>query len=218
MLGRDNLHGVAAERKPDRRIRHVREFDQNFRELLRVTRLPVVQMTGHFANTPGGAVVVGDAVPADRQRRRIKEVRAEIAWLDHCDVDTKRRQFAVQRFGQSFDRELGRAVDTKARRSTITADRRNIQNAARLLSPHLGQHGARDRQKPEDVCAIELLDLFRRRFFHGTEETEAGVIQKNVDAAELRNCCLDGFASLRLVSDVERDGEQPGMFAESLGR
>src|SRR6516225_6539311 len=53
MLGLDRSYGIAAKRKPYRRIRCIPELDQNLRQLLRVARLLMVQVDCDLTNVTG---------------------------------------------------------------------------------------------------------------------------------------------------------------------
>jgi hypothetical protein len=55
-----------------------------------------------------------------------------------------------------------------------------------------------------------LADLARvlGRFLDGRNQPEAGVLDEHIDAAEAGDCGLDRFTDLRLVRDVDLDGQQ----------
>ncbi|KAG1248113.1 hypothetical protein G6F65_019796 [Rhizopus arrhizus] len=145
-----------------------------------------------------GVVVVDDGA-CHGQRRRVQEIGAEIAGFDDGRVDAQRLEFRVQRFGQPFDRELGRAVRAEPRAGPVAAQRRQVDHVAGTLRPQRGQHGARHVQQAEHVGVVHAAHVGIAGLFNGAQQAEARIVHQHVDTAESRQAGGDGRLGLGFV-------------------
>jgi hypothetical protein len=79
------------------------------------------------------------------------------------------------------------------------------------------QHGARDAEQAEHIGAEQTLGLIGTGFLDRAQQAIAGIVDQDVDAAELLHCLSDGLMCLVLVGDIEPGRQQPLMRAEPLG-
>jgi hypothetical protein len=82
---------------------------------------------------------------------------------------------------------------------------------------HVRQDSARHVQEAEDVCCEHTFNLDGARFLDSPEQTVARVVHENVNASELFDSSCSGVARLRLVCDIQRQLEQPGMVGNGRG-
>jgi hypothetical protein len=75
----------------------------------------------------------------------------------------------------------------------------------RALGTHDRQHSAHHMHEAEHVGCELVLDSTRGYFFKVAHQAIAGVVDQNVDAAELLHCGLNGRFGLRLVGYVQFD-------------
>src|SRR4051794_5297875 len=150
--------------------------------------------------------VVGDELGADGAR------------LDERDPDVTLGDLLAQRLAEGADRPLGRAVDAVAGARDAARHRADVDDVARALLEHDRQRGVRAVQKPEDVDLDHRAPLVGRRVDDRAEQHHAGVVDEDVEAAELGVGALDEGARLCLVGDVGRDGERAAAGAVDLLR
>ena len=115
-----------------------------------------------------------------------------------------RRAFLRQRLGQAFDRELRRRIIAGARKTDEAANRRDVDDRARLLGAHDRQHGARHGGEAEEIGVEHRAHVGVVAFFDSREIAVAGVVDEDVDAAEPSFGRLDRSVDLILLVDVER--------------
>lgn len=98
MLLFDRCDGIATEWQAHRRIGSVSEGDQCLCQFLRITGLVMAETGRYRAYLADSLCIVADDVAADRQRRAVEKIRAEISRLDDGDMDAKWREFVMQCF------------------------------------------------------------------------------------------------------------------------
>ena len=113
--------------------------------------------------------------------------------------------------------ELGRAVDAEAGTGAVSADGGDVEDAAGAPGTHVGQHSAGHGEQAEHVGSVDRLDLLRRRLLDRSDQTEAGIVEQDVDGAEALHGAGRGRMSLRFVGDVELYGQQARVVAQRLG-
>ena len=152
------------------------------------------------------------------QAAAVEEVRPERARLDRGHLDTQRLQLMFHSVRQTLDGKLGRAVNPPARPGDETADRGQVDDEARSLGTHLGQHRPRHGEQAEDVYVEHRTCLRVRGLLDGAHQTTTGVVHQGVDPAECRHCGVDRRHDLLGSMHIEFDGEQAFVvFREHLG-
>lgn len=73
-----------------------------------------------------------DAVSDTKER----EVSPKSTRLRDRDVDPERMDFVVESFGESFDRELRGAIESKGPNAYQSSDRTDVENVTRILPAH----------------------------------------------------------------------------------
>ncbi len=115
-----------------------------------------------------------------------EEVGAEGAGLDDGDVDAERGEFGGEGFGEAFDGELGGVVEAPAGAADEAADGGEIEDVAAALFAEVRQEGAGDVDEAEDVGVEDRHELVFGDLFEGSGDAVAGVVDEDVDAAEVR--------------------------------
>ena len=165
-------------------------------------------------------VAAGDrrlCVSLDRVFRHLERaagpVGPERAGLDDQHLDPERSDLLGQRLGQALDREFCGVVVADAGKADEAALRRDIDDRARLLSPHQRQHGAGDRGEAEHVGLEHGADVLVFALFDRRQITVAGVVDEHVDAAEFLLCRLDRRRNFGRLVDVELQRQRVGVMA-----
>ncbi|MCY1524804.1 hypothetical protein D9M68_597580 [compost metagenome] len=121
----------------------------------------------------------------------------------------------MQRLAEAFHGELGGAVHAPAVIGLVTAQRRDVDDAAGALAAHVRQHRAGNVEQAEDVGRVDALDFGGAGFLHRAEDAVAGVVQQDVDAAEALDALGDRRMGLALAGHVKAHGQQVGVFAQA---
>src|SRR5262245_58889295 len=99
---------------------------------------------------------------------------------------------------------LGARVDTHERGRYEAQDRTDVDDQARPLTAHSGEHGLHHAQNADDVGLEQRLRLGYARFLDGTDQIDAGIVDQYVDPAGTATHLLDTGFNRSLISDVKR--------------
>ena len=84
------------------------------------------------------------------------------------------------------------------------------------LSPHYWQHGARHVQQAEDIRVKHPSHIRIARLFHGSQQTEARIIDEYVNTPKMFQRNAHAQPDLLLIRHVERKRQQRGAAAKPL--
>ena len=107
--------------------------------------------------------------------------------------------------GDGIDCALGGGVDRAVRRRNAADDRADVDDAAafaEVLDGGLGGEQKAEHVDVEDLVVVLFGDGFDRR-----ELVDAGVVDQDVEAAELLDGCVDDALRLGGLGDVAADGD-----------
>jgi hypothetical protein len=112
----------------------------------------------------------------------------------------------VEGFRISFDRVLGCGVERHVRCRQEAQHGADVDDATAPLTSHVGHHGARHPDDPEEVRVEDRPGLFDRALFRsGGSDTEAGVVHEQVDATVEPHHLADGGFDGVVAGHVERE-------------
>ena len=160
----------------------------------------------------GSAVVVRDDGLRFEQRAA-GPVGAEGSGLDDDDLDAERGELDGEGLGQAFDGVLGGVVVAGGGEADEAADGADIDDVAGSAGAHAGEDGVGGVDEAEEVGFEHGADLIVLTFFDGGEVAVAGVVDQDVDPAELGFGGFDGGGDLLGFSDVELEGERRAVVA-----
>ena len=143
------------------------------------------------------------------------QLRRDRAGLDHRDAHVLGRDLLAQRLRERADRELRRVVDTGAGHRAAAGDRGDVDQVGDLPRAVRGgrgqvrEGGVRDVQEPLDVEVDHPLPLLDGRVLDRPQQHDAGVVDHDVEAAELVDRALDRGDGLLALGHVGLDHERP---------
>jgi hypothetical protein len=182
-----------------------------------VACLATIVVLGVGAGFTDGGVVVRQLL-LGLNEGSAEEVGAEGAGLDGGDADVEMGELEGHGFGETFDGELGGIVNAPAGQADEAADGGEIDDVAALLPTEMGEHGAGDAEKAEDVGFVDGGDFGVAGFLDSAEEAVAGIVDQDVDAAEAFDGCFDHAGDVGFVVEIHGDGEEAvGGFRELCG-
>lgn len=195
--------------QPQRRLLHLRHLPHRIRALRRVPSLSPMPLR-HIRS--GINVVVSRVLLRPEIHRPPRPVRPESAGLDASELDAPLwLQLLLQSFREAFHRPLAGAVDAERRHAALAADGRDLLDAAAgrgVLLAHGLEGCARDVQKAVEIHVHLSPDLLIGQAFEFAREAVAGVVDDDVDAAEVCDGLGEGSLDGRLVGDVAVDSEE----------
>jgi hypothetical protein len=83
-------------------------------------------------------------------------------------------------------------------------DRTDVNDLARALAPHAGEHGLDHAQDAEDVGVEQRLRLADARFLDGTDQIHTGIVDQYVDTASPAAHRFNAGLDRSPISDIER--------------
>ena len=116
-----------------------------------------------------------------------------------------RRALLAERLGEPDDPPLGHVVDPAAHRGDSAGDRGDVDDVARARRAHDRQRRMGAVEEPEQVDVDHLPPLLGRRSGHRPEQHQPGVVDEDVEAAELVVGPRDEGVGLLLVGDIGLD-------------
>lgn len=105
------------------------------------------------------------------------------------------------------DRELRRGVHADTGLALEPGAGSDVHQPARPLLAHDGQHGAGDVDQPEDVEVEQRPGLGVTDLLQRAQQSTAGVVDQDVDAAEPSHGRLDGLRDAVVVGHIQCDRE-----------
>src|SRR5262245_65856024 len=133
-----------------------------------------------------------------------RKFRASRRRIDQNNVDSGIFQLEPQRLRQSIQRELGCAVDAGQRQSSFSGNGSDVDDLPASLRPHDRNHQLARIQWGFKIKSKDFSDDRRRRSFNTTEESEAGIVNQDVDTPELTVCPFNHLAHGLALSQIER--------------
>ena len=97
---------------------------------------------------------------------------------------------------------LRRCIEGIIRGRDQALDGAHIDNPALPLTTHCRQHGVCHAQDAEQVHVEQSLGLRDRGFLRAAEQTNAGIVDKEVDAPSLDKHFIDKFCHGRVIGHV----------------
>src|SRR5450631_1536560 len=182
VLGRDVQRSLAEE-DPQRRLLGINYLQDRGPGRYRVT--PVRRgrpVPGHLANRIVGRVL------RTAPRGRARPVGAEPAWLDKGHCDPEPGDLLRERLGQPLQRPLGRVIGADGGEGTDAADARYLDDVPGALGPHDRQGGLGDPESAEDIRLQLGADLLLGELLDRAEVPVAGVVDHNLESAEVLGC------------------------------
>ena len=85
----------------------------------------------------------------------------------------------------------------------------DAENVSAALLPQQRQSSTEHPDHSEIVRVEQVADLLVAGFLRGSEQADSGIVDKNVQPAEMRVCLLNHLVHLRGVGDVEGEGQRP---------
>jgi hypothetical protein len=152
----------------------------------------------------------------DKIERPPCKIGVDHAGLDDLYFDTCGGQFEMQRFRNAFDRKLCPMVKRAQWERHLTANRRDVDDGARLVRPHMRNDRLGHRQQAQHIGVELTTDAVHRERLQRPIGAVARIVQQHINLAEpfgarrnsLRNRCLIGYVQPRDQDPFER--RQPG--------
>ena len=107
--------------------------------------------------------------------------------------------------GDGIDRALGAGVDRAVRRRHAADDGADVDDAGAFAE--VLDRGLRGEQEAEDVDVEHLVEVFFGDGLDGRELVDAGVVDEDVEAAEVLDGGVDDALGLGGLGDVAADGD-----------
>jgi hypothetical protein len=201
-LGPHSLVCEGAKRQAKRRVFVLDSGDDRLGGADKIARL-ISAVALDLAAAPDRRLRVGVDGFLWRLQRTAGPVGAEGARFDDDDLDSKRRDLLRQGFGEAFDGELRRRAIAGTRETDEAADRRDVDDRARLLRAHDRQRRARHGREAKKIGVEHRPRVGIVAFLDGREIAVAGGVDENIDAAEPSFGRLDrGLDLILLVSSL----------------
>jgi hypothetical protein len=131
------------------------------------------------------------------------------AGLDQGGADAERRYLRGVSVEEALDAELGGVVEGEAGEGDDAAHAGHLQDAPAALLSQVRGDRSDELDRADQVGGDDPVDLLVGVFLGGAEDSEPGVGDDDVDAAELREGGVDDLAHLLGVRDVELTNPQP---------
>ena len=128
-----------------------------------------------------------------------------------------RRQLSPQRIGQSDERELARAIRSKMRHRHFPADRGDVDDAASASATKVRKRLPDQVEGCPEMKIHSPLEILALHMLERTDLDDAGVIDYDVEAAEMGHDLLDSRLDLRAFEQVAGDGEDFATSLDELG-
>ena len=113
----------------------------------------------------------------------IREFRRRVTGADHGDLDPRAPELDAERIRERVEGVLARAISTRHGKGALPDDGGNINNEATPSAPHAGERRLCAGERTEDVDGEEPLEVAAGNALDGSVESEAGVVDEDVDAA-----------------------------------
>ena len=120
------------------------------------------------------------------------------------DRDTDVLGLQAQALGDGEDGELRAAVNGASWPDLVAADRREVDDVARLPGPHVGQDGGDAVEHASDVHVNHAVPLVNLEFVQGREWHYAGVVDDHIDLPEALQREIGEGLHVGEVGHVER--------------
>ena len=142
---------------------------------------------------------------ADRVHRGRAELRLHESRLDDDHVDAELTQFEPEGIAECLDRELGRVIETAARKGDLPAHRTDVDDAAFSLVAHPRQDHLGELCESEEV-GLELPPrVVDRHRLDRTVKAVSRVVDQDADRAVFLLDGLDGGLCRRRIRYVKRE-------------
>ncbi|GAA0433755.1 hypothetical protein Acor_07990 [Acrocarpospora corrugata] len=221
-LGGHRVVSAAAQDEAVGRVALVDRRDDGTRALVRVSLLAAVLFDHGVSDVLQHRMVVLDALLDRLAGETGVRASPEGARFHGQDLDSQRGDLLAQDLGHAFDGVLGGGVVAEPGHSSQAGHRGHVDDPAAAAGAHAGQDRAGDRQHGEEVQFEQLSDGGVGHALDRPVPAAAGVVDQDVDAAEVGFCRRDGVADLLGVGDVEAREQDPiavlsGPFAQFAG-
>ena len=203
--GRDGQRR-GAEEQPQRRLVGVDHLQDRLRRRGRVAGAGARPLGPLAGGVLADLVVVGQrrGVPGGRPA----PVRGERAGLDDRHLHAERLDFLGEGLAQSLQRPLRRVVHADVLERRDPADRRDLQDVARVLAAQDGQRGLGDPQRAEHVRLELVARVGLGQFLDHAELAVAGVVDDDVEPSEVPGGQFHRREVRRAVVDVQLQRQQ----------
>ena len=108
---------------------------------------------------------------------------------------------------ERFDSPFRSAIEADERQCRYPQPARDTENVTAPLFPQQRQSRSQHSDHAEVVRIEEAADLLIARFLCRREQARAGIVDKDVQPAEVRICLMNCLLHLRGVGDVESEGQ-----------
>ena len=147
-----------------------------------------------------GVTLVETAVTWFADDQRLRSL-AEISGLEHFDA--ARAEADGHALGEHLHRALAGGVRRDARPAQLTLDRADIDDAATAARHHVPRHGLSDEEHAVEVGAHQHVPVGRIELVERRAALDAGVVDEDVDRADLGLDAGDRLDHSLTVANVE---------------
>ena len=148
----------------------------------------------------------------------VGELGRDVAGRDRVHADAAGAELARQRLRQADDPGLGGGVVRLARVPVDADDAREVHDRAGAAAKHLPRDGAAGVEGAAQVRVDDLLPVLVAHARDQRVARDAGVVDEDVDVAELRLDALDQRLRLRGIADVRTHRDAADLRRDRLGR
>ena len=160
-----------------------------------------------------------DRVCVDEQLRRrlglavfklTAELRADRSGAKHRNVDAQRFKLVVKALRPAVHGEFRRAVTRHVERADLAGPRGDIDDMARPSGDHRWQDCVGAINRAEIIRPHDRFNSFHRRVDEGFAHADTGVVNQDIDPAEVGEHFIHHAVDLLGVANVARDHQRLG--------
>ena len=137
-------------------------------------------------------------------------VGIDIAGRDGVDRDALGGAFLGQRLGEAVDAGFGGSIVHLAVLAALAVDRADVDDAAELARPHAFDDGPGAVEAGRKVGADDIVPVVVGHPVHGAVPGDAGIVDQDINWAEIRLDPGDAFLDRFEVADVKLVGLDAG--------
>jgi hypothetical protein len=123
-------------------------------------------------------------------------------------LNVRARQLRPQRLGEAVEPALGRGVRAEIRRPAPGQDRRDVNDPAPALPPHLLERALSAADVPQQIDLQQLPELLDGDVLHRALNVDRGIVHPGVDRAVASHRGLDHRVQVVLAPHIARHGER----------
>ena len=121
---------------------------------------------------------------------------------DVTDLDIVMTHFLHQRFAKTIEPKFGGIVGGHARMRIRAGQGRDVDDVTAAALFHLRNGFVTTVEDTEQIGFQHRAKIFRRSLSHGFKRADAGIVDKNIEAAKFLNGVVDKSFDLIVVADV----------------